>query len=99
MSSRPEEEEPVEDVEEGEIVTDVDEEDEGEEIMLTDDEYEINDDEDGENMDLAGLMTSLLATPDGDTVCSALVNLCYQLETQNKILIKMLSRMQPPKSA
>ena len=61
---------------------------------------EINDDdEDGENMDLAGLKTSLLATPDGDTVCSALVNLCYQLETQNKILIKMLSRMQPPKSA
>lgn len=99
MSSRPEEEEPVEDVEEGEIVTDVDEEDEGEEIMLTDDEYEINDEEDEDNMDLAGLMTSLLATPDGDTVCSALVNLCYQLETQNKILIKMLARMQPPKSA
>lgn len=99
MSSRPEEEEPVEDVEEGEIVTDVDEDDEGEEIMLTDDEYEINDEEDEDNMDLAGLMTSLLATPDGDTVCSALVNLCYQLETQNKILIKMLARMQPPKSA
>ena len=99
MSSRPEEEEPVEDVEEGEIVTDVDEEDEGEEIMLTDDEYEINDEEDEDNMDLAGLMTSLLATPDGDTVCSALVNLCYQLETQNKILIKMLARMQSPKSA
>lgn len=98
MSSRPEEEEPIEEIEEGEIVTDVDEDDE--EIMLSDDEYEINDDdEDGENMDLAGLMTSLLATPDGDTICSALVNLCYQLETQNKILIKMLSRMQPPKSA
>ena len=98
MSSRPEDEEPIEEIEEGEIVTDVDEDDE--EIMLSDDEYEINDDdEDGENMDLAGLMTSLLATPDGDTICSALVNLCYQLETQNKILIKMLSRMQPPKSA
>jgi hypothetical protein len=48
-------------------------------------------------MDLAGLMSSLLATPDGDTVCSALVNLCYQLETQNKILIKMLSKMQSQK--
>ncbi len=69
------------------------------EIVLTDDEYDINDDEDEDNMDIAGLMTSLLATPDGDTVCSALVNLCYQLETQNKILIKMLARMQPPKSA
>ena len=77
MSSRPEEE-PVDEVEEGEIVTE-DDEDEG--------------------MDIAGLMSSLLATPDGDTVCSALVNLCYQLETQNKILIKMLAKMQPPKSA
>jgi hypothetical protein len=94
MSSRPEEEEPIEEIEEGEIVTD-----EEEEIVLTDDEYDINDDEDEDNMDIAGLMTSLLATPDGDTVCSALVNLCYQLETQNKILIKMLARMQPPKSA
>lgn len=96
MSSRPEEEEPIEEIEEGEIVTDEEEE---EEIVLTDDEYDINDDEDEDNMDIAGLMTSLLATPDGDTVCSALVNLCYQLETQNKILIKMLARMQPPKSA
>jgi len=94
MSSRPEEEEPIEEIEEGEIVTDEDEE-----IVLTDDEYDINDDEDEDNMDIAGLMTSLLATPDGDTVCSALVNLCYQLETQNKILIKMLARMQSPKSA
>jgi hypothetical protein len=93
MSSRPEEEEPIEEIEEGEIVSE-------EEIDLTDDDdFEINEDEDEDNMDLAGLMTSLLATPDGDTICSALVNLCYQLETQNKILIKMLSKMQPPKSA
>jgi len=89
MSSHPEEE-----IEEGELVTE-----EEEEIDLTDDdEFDINDD-DEDNMDLAGLMTSLLATPDGDTICSALVNLCFQLETQNKILIKMLARMQPPKSA
>ena len=74
-------------------------EDEDEEILLSDDEYEINDDGDEDNMDIAGLMTSLLATPDGDTVCSAIVNLCFQLETQNKILIKMLSRMHPQKSA
>lgn len=96
MSSRPEQEEPIEETEEGEIVTDEEDED----VLLSDDEYEINDDDDDEdNMDLAGLMTSLLATPDGDTVCSALVNLCFQLETQNKILIKMLSRMHPQKSA
>jgi hypothetical protein len=99
MSSRPEQEEPIEEIEEGEIMSEEEEEFEDEEIVLSDDEYEINDDDDEDNMDIAGLMTSLLATPDGDTVCSALVNLCFQLETQNKILIKMLSRMHPPKSA
>jgi hypothetical protein len=102
MSSRPEQEEPIEEIEEGEIMSEEEEfedEDEDEEILLSDDEYEINDDDDEDNMDIAGLMTSLLATPDGDTVCSAIVNLCFQLETQNKILIKMLSRMHPQKSA
>ena len=88
MSSHPEEE-----IDEGEVVTDDEIED------LTDDEFDINDEDDEDEMDLVGLMTSLLATPDGDTICSAMVNLCFQLETQNKILIKMLSKMQPPKSA
>jgi hypothetical protein len=100
MSSRPEEEEPVDEIEEGEIVTDEDEE---EEVIYTsdieEDEGDFFEEDEDEGMDLAGLMSSLLATPDGDTVCSALVNLCYQLETQNKILIKMLAKMQPPKSA
>jgi len=95
MSSRPEDEEPGEEIEEGEIVSDEEEE---EDIEFGEDEDEDFFQED-EDMDLAGLMSSLLATPDGDTVCSALVNLCYQLETQNKILIKMLAKMQPPKSA
>jgi hypothetical protein len=94
MSSHPEDEEPVEEVEEGEIVS----EEEDEDIEFDDDEEFFQEDED-EGMDAMGLMSSLLATPDGDTVCSALVNLCYQLETQNKILIKMLAKMQPPKSA
>jgi hypothetical protein len=91
MSSRPEDEEPVEEVEEGEIVS------EEEELEFDEDEDVDFFEEEDEGMDLAGLMSSLLATPDGDTVCSALVNLCYQLETQNKILIKMLAKMQPPK--
>ena len=92
MSSRPEDEESVDEFEEGEIVS---EEEEEEDLEFDEDEDFFQEEE----MDLAGLMTSLLATPDGDTVCSALVNLCYQLETQNKILIKMLAKMQPPKSA
>jgi hypothetical protein len=95
MSSRPEDEEPVDEVDE------VDEVEEGE-VVSEEEEEDLEFDEDEEffqeeDMDLAGLMSSLLATPDGDTVCSALVNLCYQLETQNKILIKMLAKMQPPK--
>ena len=96
MSSRPEED-PVDEIEEGEIVSDE------EEVIYTsdieEDEGDFFEEDEDEGMDLAGLMSSLLATPDGDTVCSALVNLCYQLETQNKILIKMLAKMQPPKSA
>ena len=94
MSSRPEDEESADEIEEGEIVSDE------EEMLMSEGEDEdfFQEDED-EGMDIAGLMTSLLATPDGDTICSALVNLCYQLETQNKILIKMLAKIQPPKSA
>ena len=91
MSSRPEDEESVDEVEDGEIVS----EEEEEEVEFDEDEDFYQEEDDEESMDLAGLMTSLLATPDGDTVCSALVNLCYQLETQNKILIKMLAKMQP----
>jgi len=94
MSSRPEEEDPVDEIEEGEIVSD-----EEEDIEFDEEEEDFFQEEEDEGMDLAGLMSSLLATPDGDTVCSALVNLCYQLETQNKILIKMLAKIQPPKSA
>ena len=90
MSSQPEEDE----IEDGEIVTE-DEEEEEDALMTEDDDFFPEDEDEG--MDIAGLMTSLLATPDGDTVCSALVNLCYQLETQNKILIKMLAKMQSPK--
>ena len=95
MSSRPEEEDSVDEIEEGEIVSDE------EEVIYTsdieEDEGDFFEEDEDEGMDLAGLMSSLLATPDGDTVCSALVNLCYQLETQNKILIKMLSKMQSQK--
>ena len=60
------------------------------------DELENEDfDEDGSYvMDMGGLLSSVLATEEGDTVCSALVNISRQMEVQNKILIKMLSQMQ-----
>jgi hypothetical protein len=92
MSSPAEEE--VE-IEEGEIVPDVTEseyESESEsDVEIVGDMIE---DEEEEGIDIMELMGSLLATPDGDTVCSALVNISLQLQTQNKILIKMLTKMQ-----
>ena len=36
-------------------------------------------------MDMGGLLSSVLATEEGDTVCSALVNISRQMEVQNKI--------------
>ena len=94
MKSRPEGEVPVEEVEEveeGEIVSD-----EEEEFSMTEDEEEDEPieefDEEG-GVDIAELMTSLMATDDGDTVCSDLVNIANQLQTQNRILIKILSKM------
>lgn len=67
----------TEEIEDGEIVEDSEEE----EMMFE------------EEVDIASLMTSLLATEDGETVCTALVSIAQQLQTQNKILIKMLSHM------
>jgi len=51
----------------------------------------------GEDGDLGELLTSLLTTEDGDNVATALVNLnatlAKHLETQNKILVKILSKL------
>ena len=84
MSTQPDE------IEEGEIVS----ESEGDEELSVSEEEELEDfEEDGGGVDIADLMTSLMATEDGDTVCSALVNIANQLQTQNKILIKIMSKM------
>lgn len=73
---------------------------EEEELELTegdedeDDEFEMFDENEPFMTDMGGLLSSVLATEDGDTVCSALVNISRQIEVQNKILIKMLAQMQ-----
>lgn len=91
MSNQPEENE-IE-IEEGEIVseseTETEEEPIDEEIDMDGDEMMFEDD----GMDVTTLMTSLLATEDGDTVCTALVGISQQLQMQNKILIKILSEL------
>lgn len=94
MSKQPEEI-PEDEIEEGEIVSDEEDEismTEDEEVVDFDDDDEDEEEED-EGLDIASLMTSLMATPDGDTVCSALVMIGHQLQTQNKILIKILSEL------
>ena len=95
MTTHPDEitENPIED---GEIVSESESESE---ISVTDSEQiqeDVNfddDDQDDETLDIAELMTSLMATEDGDTLCSALVNIGNQLQTHNKIMIKILSKM------
>jgi hypothetical protein len=79
--SKPEEEEIVE-----EEVSDEEEEMSDEELA----EYE----DDGDMITTEALLSSTLMTEDGDTVCSALVNIGRQLEMQNRIMVKMLSALQ-----
>jgi hypothetical protein len=85
MSDRPEEIEEF--VSDDDTINDEEEEEQEEEEV-----FEDEDDEDFQG-DIGFLMTGLLATADGDTVCSALVNIATQLEMQNKILIKMLTKL------
>lgn len=88
MSTQPEEivNEIVEEgeIEEGEIVTD--DEDELE-------DFEDEDEELDDGVDIPTLMTSLLATEEGDTICTALVDIGQQIQVQNKILIKILAQL------
>jgi hypothetical protein len=55
-------------------------EEEDDELFMEDDEPSID-------------LLDILTTPDGDTVCSALVALVQQVATQNKILIKILGKL------
>jgi hypothetical protein len=88
MSTQPEEivNEIVEEdeIEEGEIVTDDETEDELEDF---------EDEELDDGVDVQTLMTSLLATEEGDTICTALVDIGQQIQVQNKILIKILAQL------
>ena len=89
MSVHPEDLEEGEIVPEDEIEDEIDDDDDDELMEIDEDE----DEDEDEELDVVTLMTSLLATEDGDTVCTALITIAQQLQTQNKILIKMLSKM------
>lgn len=73
-------------------ILEYDDEDE-DDLLLDGDEF---DDDEGHDNSAAALdlMESVLTTEDGDTVASALVHIGRQLETQNKILIKIFAALQ-----
>jgi hypothetical protein len=68
-------------------------EDEDEDELVYTSDIEL-DEEPMMEIDMGGLLGSVLTTEDGDTVCSALVNISKQLEMQNRIMIKILSQLQ-----
>lgn len=80
------------------IVEELNEEEE--EILNSGDETD-DEEEDMDFMDMGSLLSSLLTTEDGDNVCTALVKMTMvlqkQMETQNKILVKILSAMNAEK--
>ena len=70
------------------------------EVDPVDEGSEMDIDDEIEGMDLGVDLGSLLATEDGDTVCTALLDInntigevARQLSTTNKILIKILAKM------
>jgi len=58
----------------------------------TDEEEEEGGEEEEED-ELTDLLANTLVTPEGDTLCGTLVRISDTLETQNKILIKLLSTL------
>ena len=93
-------------VEEGEIVPsdfdddisddDISDDDISDDDLLDEDEFdddELADFEDASD-DALELMERVLTTESGDTVASALVDIASQLETQNRILIKIFAALQ-----
>jgi hypothetical protein len=81
-------------------------EDNDEEVDIVGDEEEedeFDEGDEGDFMDMGNLLTSLLTTDDGDNVCTALVNigaiLNKHMETQNKILLKIMSKLPATKDS
>lgn len=102
MSTTPEQKNESESEYESE--SDVDTEAEAEAGTEADAETELDDDDVDmdavldDDVDAGSVMVELLETalitPDGETICSALVNMGRQLEIQNKILVKLLASFQ-----
>ena len=69
--------------------------DELEDGIYSDTDIELDEDFESDSIDrLGNLLSSVLVNEEGETVCSALINISRQLEVQNKIMIKMLAQLQ-----
>jgi hypothetical protein len=79
---------PPEEEEEDEIVVGGDEED---------GDYDEEDEDDELGFDLGAALEPFLATEDGQTVATALVTIGKHMEMQNKILVKILSKLSSTK--
>ena len=98
MSTQPETIEPETETEtesESEILPD--QEFEGVDLTEYDPEDFPEDDDDFSPME--NLLGQTLTTPEGDTVCTALVYIGQQMEIQNKIFIKLLNTLQKKNEA
>ena len=70
------------------------EEEEPDVEMDEDDEFDEEEyEDDGMGFDIAASLEPFLATEDGQTVATALVTIAKHFETQNKILVKILSKL------
>ena len=98
MSTQPETIEPETETEsesESEILPDQ----EAEGVDLTEYDPEDFPDDDDDFSPMENLLGQTLTTPDGDTVCTALVYIGQQMEIQNKIFIKLLNTLQKKNEA
>ena len=77
-----------------EIIDDEEVYDEEEDEDISDEDLAEFEGDEGEYITTEALLSSTLMTEDGDTVCSALVNIGRQLEMQNKIMVKLVSAIQ-----
>tara|TARA_B000000475_G_scaffold143091_1_gene115176 strand:+ start:421 stop:717 length:297 start_codon:yes stop_codon:yes gene_type:complete len=98
MSTQPETVEPETETEsesESEILPDQ----EVEGVDLTEYDPEDFPDDDDDFSPMENLLGQTLTTPEGDTVCTALVYIGQQMEIQNKIFIKLLNTLQKKNEA
>jgi len=98
MSTQPETIEPETETEsesESEILPDQ----EVDGVDLTEYDPEDFPDDDDDFSPMENLLGQTLTTPDGDTVCTALVYIGQQMEIQNKIFIKLLNTLQKKNEA